>query len=264
MTRGNPAREAEWAAIKIVNRWVAGRGTVGRPEEGEGDFRIRYLDGQWADGEVKTDFDERRQALWSALLSLHRDQVVELPEGYGGWGASLTATASVKQLKRELPSIIQVLRSRGIDYYDVRVSWEPLDLQQRFFTLGLEHLSLSTSSSEDVCILFPPTVAGAVPLDAESAIPWINRCFTDPRYSNSWNRLASSEADEKHAFIWIESAAPEDLLLWISFHPDEPPKTRPSTPGWLTHLWVGIPMSFASKQWSWLLTEHGWEAIAHE
>jgi hypothetical protein len=62
MTRGNPAREAERAAIKIVKRWVAGRGTVGPPEEGEGDFRIRYHDGRWADREVKTDIDERRQA----------------------------------------------------------------------------------------------------------------------------------------------------------------------------------------------------------
>jgi hypothetical protein len=264
MTRGNPAREAERAAIEIVSRWVAGRGTVGPPEEGEGDFRVRYSDGRWADGEVKTDFDESTQALWSALLSLHREQVVELPEGYGGWGASLTARASVKALKRELPGVIQGLRLRGIDYYDVRVSWEPLDVQQQFLALGLEYLSLSTSASEDVCILFPPSVAGAVPLDAECAIPWINRCLVDPRYSNSWNRLALSNADEKHAFIWIESAAPEDLLLRVSFHPDEPPRTRPEIPEWLTHLWVGIPTSFESTHWSWLLMENGWQAIAHD
>jgi hypothetical protein len=62
MTRSNPARKAERAAIDIVDRWVAGRGTVGPPEEGEEGFRIRYLDGRWADGEVKTDFDESRQA----------------------------------------------------------------------------------------------------------------------------------------------------------------------------------------------------------
>lgn len=263
MTGGNPAREAERAAIAIVQHWLGNTGTAGAPADGLEDFRIEYRDGRWAVGEVKTDFDEGRQRLWGALQRLPVDQVIGLPTGCGGWGASVTVEASIKTLSDELPSVIELLRSHDLDYYDVRTSWEPLEIRNRFLSLGLEHLSAGAAATDDVCIVFPPSVSGAVPLDADAAIPWIERCLVDPRYTNSWDRLAESPADEKHAFIWIESAAPEDLLLRVSFHPEVPPTIRPATPDWLTHLWVGIPQSYAPQHWTWLLTEGGWKAISH-
>ena len=255
MTGRNPAREAERAAIAIVQHWLANKGTVWAPADGLEDFRIVYHDGRWALGEVKTDFDEGRQQLWGALQRLPRDQVLDLPTGFGGWGASVTVKASIKTLTQELPSVIESMRSHGLDYYDVRTSWEPLEIQERFLNLGLEHLSAGSASSEDVCVIFPPSISGAVPLDANAAIAWVERCLADPRYTNSWDRLAESPANEKHAFIWIESAAPEDLLLRISFHPEVPPTNHPATPDWLTHLWVGIPQSYAAQHWTWLLAE---------
>lgn len=263
MTGGNPAREAERAAIAIVQQWLGNAGTVGAPVDGLEDFRIHYHDGRWAAGEVKTDLDEGQQRLWDALQRQARHQIIDLPAGYGAWGASVTVKASIKILMQELPSLVVSLRSHGLDHYDVRSSWEPLELRDRFTSLGLDYLSASSAASEDVCIVFPPSVSGAVPLDAEAAIPWIERCLADPRYTNSWDRLAESPADEKHAFIWIESAAPEDLLLRVSFHPEVPPTTRPAIPDWLTHLWVGIPLSYAPQHWTWLLTGGGWQAISH-
>lgn len=263
MTGGNPAREAERAAIGIVQQWLGSAGTVEAPVDGLEDFRIRYHDGRWAAGEVKTDFDEGRQRLLGALQRLPVDQVIDLPTGCGGWGASVSVEASIKTLTQELPSVIELVRSHGLDHYDVRISWVPLELRDRFTSLGLDYLSANSAASEDVCIVFPPSVSGAVPLDAEAAIPWIERCLADPRYTNSWDRLAESPADEKHAFIWIESAAPEDLLLRVSFHPEVPPTTRPAIPDWLTHLWIGIPQSFTPQHWTWLLSGGGWKAISH-
>ena len=259
----NPARELEQEAISIVRYWLVEKGTVNEPVNGLEDFVIQYKDGRSAVGEVKADFHEENQKQWNALLNLPIAQVIELPEGYGSWVASITMSASIKKLKEEMPSLIGSLRSSGLDSYDVRSSWEPLEIKERFVTLGLEHLSAGAYTSGDLCIIFPSMTSGAVPLDAESAIDWIDRCFADPRFANSWKRLSVSEADEKHAFIWVASGAPEDLRLRISFHPDEPPETHPATPDWLTHLWVGIPQSFAPQRWTWLFTPKGWKAISH-
>ena len=262
MSRENPSRAAEAAAIEVVQRWIGSAGEVSGSGDFLEDFRIRYGDGRRGSGEVKVDFNEDKQRQWSALLDLPRHQTVDLPAGAGGWLASVTPAASIRELRRVLPALIAGLVAESVTEHEVRFAGLETELSEQLSTLGIEHISLVQPGADDRCLLFTQSYAGMVPTDADSAVAWIRGCFDDTRFANSWDRLAASDADEKHAYIWIESGAPEDLRLRISFHPEIPPTTTASVPAWLTHLWIGIPVSFASRHWTWLFRpEVGWLAI---
>lgn len=262
MTSTNPSRNAEQESIRIVQRWVGLKGFVTDRGDFLEDFRIEYLDGRIGHGEVKVDFDETEQRQWAALLKLQVHQTIQLAEKSGGWWASIVPQASVKALTRELPGLIEWMLGNDVVGYDCSNSSMKREVSIALQQLGVENLQHVGANEEDRCILFPNSPAGLIPVDANVALPWIRRCFADPRFANSWMRLAAADAVEKHAFIWIASGAPQELELRIAFHPEEPPSLVPEIPDWLTHLWLGIPRSFSSDQWTWLFRpQSGWEAL---
>lgn len=262
MTSTNPSRTAEQEAIGIVQGWVGTNGVVTDHCNSLEDFRIEYHDGRLGHGEVKVDFDETERRQWSALLKLQVDQTIQLAERSGSWWASIAPEASVKALSRELPGIIECMLANGVVGYDCSHASMNRDVSIALQSLGVENLQLVGANEGDRCILFPKSPDGLIPVDANAAVPWISKCFADARFSNSWMRLAVADAAEKHAFIWVASGAPDELELRIAFHPEDPPSLAPEIPGWLTHLWIGIPRSFTSSHWTWLFRPQiGWEAL---
>ena len=262
MTATNPSRRAEKETIRIVQRWVGRDGVVAADVNSLADFRIEYRSGRVGLGEVKVDFDETEQQQWSALRNLQVDQTIELIEGSGGWWASIVPQASVKELSRELPGLIEWMMVNEAVGYNCSNASTDSKVSIALQKLGVENLQFVADDKEDRCLLFPSPRGGLVPLDANAAIPWISKCLADARFANSWTRLAGADAAEKHAFIWIASGAPDELELRIAFNPEEPPSLAPEIPGWLTHLWIGIPQSFASNRWNWLYRPRsGWKAL---
>jgi len=263
MTDVNPSRVAEETSVRIVAKWVGDRGKVSAVGGHGPDFRIRYEHGRTGTGEVKVAFDKLQQAQLSALLRLPAPQAIVLPPGAGSWFASITPEASIKRLQVAIPVHISDLISHGLGKFDTRFSRHPVDLGDRLAGLGIEHLSIVPDALGEVCLLFTQVIAGMIPLDANAAIPWLHACFEDPRFGNSWARLEASTDNERHAFIWIDNGAPEELRLRVSFHPDTPPTQSPTTPPWLTHLWIGNSSSFTNGRWTWLYEPgEGWQSLA--
>ena len=263
MKRENPSRRAEAVARAVVQSWVAEAGRVSDGGKDLVDFRIQYSDGRWADGEVKVDFDEAKQKQWSALMDLPTDQLVELPPGTGAWMAVIKPAAVVRSVVRALPPLIAEMKHRDQIVIDLRWGFGESPLTESLTGLGIEMLESVEGASGDQCVLFTQARAGLVPTDANLTIDWVHGCFLDSRFANSWHRLATSHADERHAFLWIGDGVNEDLARRIQFHPESPPEIVPTLPPWLTHLWVGIPWSFATRDWTWLCRpEVGWIALA--
>lgn len=260
----NPARVAEYAARDILAQVVGSSGSVSPLPQDNADYLIRYRDGRTAVGEVKVAFDEAEQRLWAILLDQPKHQTLPLPAGSGRWAVQVDPSASVVALRRELPSLVAQLEARGERELIVSYSFED-PVADALALLGVSMVFAGEVSGDDIdeCMVFVEGVGGAVPLDANEAATWISDFLASPKHSKSWDRLGRAAAEEKHAFVWIDSAAPASLRLRVSFHPDVPPSEAPTTPPWLTHLWLGIRLSFASSHYVWLYRPaHGWVAHA--
>lgn len=262
----NPSRYAEEVAADLVQTVVGSLGTVTHVGESDGpDFRIRYRDGRSGIGEVKLDMDPRRRAAWVALTSREPSQRTKLAPKSGIWSVSTRPDPDVRALDRKLPHLISEMIELQLDMLD-EYSWPRPALFEECLRTGITRLTLIDESGNDEAVVFPQSWSGVVPLDANSAIPWIEALFApEHRYQKSWQRLEEAPDAEKHAFIWISDASPNDLQMRISFHPETAPTMSPRLPHWLTHLWVGISGTFAAKPCIWLFEPSlGWRVHEYE
>ena len=260
----NPSRYAEEVAVEFVKRIVGSLGSVIHVGESHGpDFRIQYHDGRRGIGEVKLDMDPGRRAAWVALTSRELPQRIRLAPKSGAWSVSTTPDPYVRLLDQELPHLVAELIKLELPMLD-EYTWPRPSLFEECLKAGVTRLTLIDKSGIDEAVIFPQGWSGMVPLDANSAVPWIESFFApEHRYQKSWMRLQEAPDTEKHAFIWISDASPNDLQMRVSFHPETAPTLMPRLPQWLTHLWIGITGTFAAKPCIWLY-EPGLEWQVHE
>lgn len=256
-------RNDEEIAISIVRHWAKDAGSVKGLGLGDNaDFEIRYFEGAVGLGEIKSDVHESQRAQWEALLKRKGSQIFELPAGLGAWFFRIEPEAHIGKLESVLGEVISALVSIGHDSWSRELGYPRTESDSAWVTLGIIDFRKAPGISGDYAYVQPDGIGGMVPTDSNMAIPWIESLLEEEDWQKSWARLKDSDANERHIFLWIDSNSPSDLRLRVTFHPDEPPTVFSNLPSVITHLWVGVAISFQSHASAWLFRPIlGWQSI---
>jgi hypothetical protein len=236
---GNPARDAETFAIAVVTAWVGARGTVIDLSAGhEPDFRIDYTDGRIGLGEVTTHKHPTGEAMWAMAHRSGQPQLIDLPSGLGTWSAQLALGANIPRLQIGVASLVEKVRELGLDPFTVDDHWphgEPADTARRF---GVEHLTYFPDGTGDVLYYFMPAGGGSYGGDPDAITEWIEELLASEAYADNTVKLLARMADERHVFVWADSAtefAPSQALTQLD---RALPHRTPRLPPGITHLWA--------------------------
>lgn len=240
MSNAKEVRKDEFLAALLIRQWARGTGCLSLLGSGDNaDCEISYPTGRRGLVEVKRDKDPREAALWSTMRKLLKyGQGLALAPGMGTWSARIEWRADIRHLRDELPAVIAEVASRGAGFWDPNYEWPSSPLAAQSRSLGIVNVRESGVAGEDICILLPSGIGGFVPPDAERAVPWVQEFLDTRSVRGAWRRF--DVTDEGHAFIWMGSATPEDLLIRVSFHPDLPPSQPVRRPRGVTHIWIGV------------------------
>jgi hypothetical protein len=234
---GNPARDAEKFAIAVVTAWVGERGRVTDLSAGhEPDFRIEYADGRLGLGEVTTDKHETVEAMWAMAHRSGDPQVVDLPIGLGTWSAQLALGANIPRLRSRVASLVENVKALGLDRFTVYQHWprgEPADTARRF---GVEHLSYFPGDTEDVLYYFIPSFGGSYGGDPDVVTDWVDDLLA--RKSDNTQKLLDRTADERHVFLWADSATEFGPMRALTQLDRALPRRAPGVPEGITHVWA--------------------------
>lgn len=253
----------EELAISIVQHWSGNDVTVTGLGPGDNaDFEIIVRDRKKGIGEVKSDVHEPTKAQWEAILNREGSQIFDLPEGLGVWSFRIDSNAHIGMLQNVLGEITSKILSLGYEGWSREWNYPRTEFDASWAALGIIDFHKAQEVQGNYAYLQPDGVGGMVPTDSNLAAPWIESLLEKDDWQKSWARLRNSDSDERHIFFWIDSNSPKDLRLRVTFHPDEPPTEYPVLPDGITHLWVGVAVSFKSHLSAWLFRPNlGWESI---
>lgn len=259
--RRNPARDVEQFAVLMVRQWVGDRGVVTDASKGhDPDFRIDYHDGRVALGEVKWHADETIQAMWGGVFGRERHQIVELESGRGQWAAHLVPVATIKVLYRKLPDLVDRLLAEGQLELNVCDAWPRGELPETARDLGLDRLAQVMKDEPSYVYLAVPGKGGAVPMDPDLIVDWVDGMIREPRYANKIAKLVALEADERHVFFMAGTATDfgqEQVLMRAGR--DVVPTRGPDVSPAITHVW-GISQFGSTCAVLWQ-REQGWATV---
>ncbi len=226
----------------------------------EPDLRIDYLDGRLGIGEVTTHKKRNVEAMWAEAHKSGQPQVIDLPSGFGTWSAQLVAGSNIPRLIKGVVSLVQNVRQLGLVELTVYDAWprgEPADEARHF---GVEHLSHHPDEGEDVLYYFMPSGGGSYGGDPDVIVDWIDALLAMPEYADIMAKLLGRTADERHAFLWADSATdfgPSQALTRLdrAF-----PRRKPQLAQGITHVWAvsrfGPDPGFAA-----LWDDSSWSAV---
>lgn len=167
-----------------------------------------------------------------------------LPEIAGGWAGVLHPSARMKDLRTQLPALLQTLESQGIQSAQPEVWWEPGPFDDALRALGVLHLFQGgTDYPGSVYLRIEQGLertAGAVPTDGRPLLEWLADWLARPDKADNLAKLAASGADERHLFLIVPvfaeaPCAVADLLM----RDGAPlPDADPDLPPEVTHVWV--------------------------
>jgi len=167
-----------------------------------------------------------------------------IPDIAGGWAAVLHPTARMKDLKAQLPALLQTLESRGIHWAQPEVWWEPGPYDDALRALGILHLFQSgTDYPGSVYLNIEQGLertAGVVSADGRPLLEWLADWLARPDKADNLAKLGASGAEERHLFlvmpVFVEAPfAVADLLMRDGAPlPDDDPNLPPE----VTHVWV--------------------------
>lgn len=236
----DPIGDFEYRAARIVARLTGERVVLqddnSRP--GMADIRIDYTDREPAFVEVVVDVNPRYASLYDAIA---RDEwTISAPSLSRRWWATFNPNADLRQLKRQLPKQLAVLEADNVPLGAFLHPWEQHEISDDRLPRGVSGLiSAEPNHGESGSILLRPMGAhGPTHLDWHGFNTWISDYLTSDLRSDVRNKLSSTGAAERHAFIGTTLTTP-----WPAINPlhdrymDLPPE-RPDLPREITHLWV--------------------------
>jgi hypothetical protein len=166
--RNNPARYIEDYAVDAIRLWVGPSGSItniGQGTSGGPDFEIKYADGHTAIGEVGWHQDRKIQAMWAETYKQKNSQQVPLSPGAGQWVMGLSHGASIKNLYKDLPALIDDLLAQGETELMIQGTWPPGPTANSARNLGIRDISLLKGPGPDQAIFFMPGSGGVIPED---------------------------------------------------------------------------------------------------
>lgn len=212
--------------------------------------------------EVVAAADAASIELWNIFNGGGRWQA---PGIQGGWMVALDPLiARAKRIKRELPELLGQLEALGIS--QLRPSRRPSPLEESAVDLGIASAGQSGTDypgSIYITLELSAERSGGFVADTGDALAsWVGDFLHEPKQRDVRDKLASSGAQERHAFIYLPgfTTAPfpaSDLLL----RDGAPlPHSEPRLPGEISHVWaVSTWSSGDGMRWS---PEAAWERFA--
>ena len=223
---------------------------VRRFEDGKADSQvdavIEFPDGREAALEIVADHEGAFNAQWAALEKVGHQ--IEVPELAHVWSAQLARRARVKEVVKQLPSLVVALEGAG--FLDPgRGGSMPADVAR----LGVQMLYT----------LDDPDRSGRINLHAEGWSGWassesindyVERVLTEA--ADVPAKLAAHPLREKHAFIWTTIGSEYGIQSRLERREQPLPEGAPDLPRGVTHVWVAG--SFTSQGVLAWFPERGW------
>lgn len=259
----NPARLMEDYVARLVTAWVGQNGQVTNTGAGTGegpDFRIGYVDGRTAIGEVGWHQDCKIQQMWAETFKRDAQQVV-LPPGTGKWTISLTRGASIKDLYQGLPPLIEEILESGKTDLDIVGSWPPGPIADRARQLGIEYAGRVEDSEFSRAIFWMPGTGGYIPSDPNVIVDWVGEVVTDKNYEDMTRKLLDREADERHIFIISGSQTSFGVDERLRRLDDGLPNRAPTVPTGISHVWVAARFTYREGSVGLWTADGGWTAV---
>lgn len=229
----------EVAAAQHVARWVGDVGSVVDTGDGPGpDFRIDYLDGRLAWGEVAWNEDRETQALLARIAEV---PPLPLPDGLRQWAVHLLPKAMVKDVIAEAPALIADLHASGRIKLAPHDDVTPSEYTARAERLGIEDLHQMGSGGADEALLLSPFDVGSGG-NVDSVVDWIESMLASDQHRDTTEKLLIREADERHVFLFVGSLTLLDAAVAMARPLTSLPTRPPRLPSGITHVWALSPM----------------------
>jgi hypothetical protein len=177
------------------------------------------------------------------------------------WIVEVSPKARIKTFKQHIEPILQELENRGI--YNLLVNhqleWQDSKLFAKLSSLDVTHAVCYELPGTGKVELGLPGVGGAVD-ERGGAIPdWIGELLRKPNYQDVLRKLESSQATEKHAFVFVGFAgAPWNVEGYLSGSMNQAPTQRPDLPFPVTAVWIISQTAQRGLRWdgkAWRLFE---------
>ena len=237
-----PLRGEELWAAKMIEMEV--KASVQQHDDGSHpgmyDLDIMLPGGATAAVEVTAAADQDAVEQWNLMNGGGRWTVEGLR---GGWMVGVRIGSSWKRLKIDLPGLLGELEALGIPRLDIEnrtaTGLEPLAVE-----LGIENAHQSgTGFPGSIYMTFDmpsERIGGMVPAKGDGLAAWLSDFLREARQADVLRKLASSDRDERHAFILLPgfNTAPfvvNDLLVRTK---PPLPTLRPELPAEVTHVWA--------------------------
>lgn len=245
---GGVTADFEYSAARVIARLTGER--VILQDDGSqdrmADIRIEYADGRRGYAEVWTDIQPGYAATYSRLMGRER----RLPRPFliaslrRDWFVTVSGRSNLRDLEGELEALLGGLEARGetfqwVTEHETLNSFPDADVT-RLVALGVVRLSSrpAESTQHGVVRMYPAGVVGPSVVQWEPVSEWIAQTLSLPRLADVQTKLASTEADERHAFLGVTFTSPGDVFFALSIDEQTLPSEPPELPRDITHLWL--------------------------
>jgi hypothetical protein len=227
------------------------------------DLNILYPRGSPGAVEVTGAIDEASTELWNVA---YRDGRWEEPGLAGGWHVYVDPTRRSREsrLRRDLPVFLRQLEKAQVREYHEGIAPGVESLARR---LGVVRARQGGTDFPGSIYVSPELPAeqwvGYASGTADAVATWVSNFLHDDKRADLRQKLASSGADERHAFVIVGTLpgvpfAITDLLM----RDDAPlPSESPQLPPEVTAVWVASAWA-AGHGLRWSAATSGWRTFA--
>jgi hypothetical protein len=245
--------DVEHVAARVVARLTGERVTIQDDNSVAGmpDLRIDYADGRVAYGEVATDIDRGYADMTSTLRRKGGGIPRELaaPELGRVWFIGLARRISFAKLDRELPLLFGRLEQAGVALNAFSVGGPQLANSDNAELRQLHELGIAdvTSRATQVVdgqrepariLMYAAGISGPAEISWPAFIDWVNEILMSDLLKNKREKLARTQANERHLFLGISYTTDWAGFLPLSEDQMSVPEEAPSMPSDITHLWI--------------------------
>jgi len=201
------------------------------------DLELHFPDGRWAAIEV-TAAEDRTLAEQHGALKGRRSTLRHADLRFG-WLAHLAEGVNVRHAKSRLPELLAAFEDAGLTEVSAGSMW--LDEELEWATERLAEAQVMAvqqwPTEPGMIHLLLPMRMGFMSRDPEDVVSFVEEFVA--RRPSDVRKLADTEADERHLFIWsgyYSEGWPSLRALQLDVA--ELPRRSPVLPPAVTHVWV--------------------------